>query len=150
MNRILTAARRITSRADTWVRAGRLRKRARRSTIIITILVVAELVLATVLGRLGVVDQLLSPSGQGAQLLAGLAAAALLTLRLGLVFIAPPVLVYQWVRAALVPGEAQPVQANTTRRFGRRSRPGSGPRSGPPRYPENPDPRAIMEIETNP
>ena len=90
---------------NSWAGSGRLRRRARRTTIIVIALIGIEFTMATVLGRLGVVDQLLSPSGQGAQLLAGLAAAGLLTLRLILIFAAAPVLVYQWVRAFLVTGE---------------------------------------------
>jgi hypothetical protein len=60
-----------------------------------------QVVLATILGRLGIVSQILSPSVGAKQVSYGLAAVILMLLRIMVFVVGPSLLAFVWVRALL-------------------------------------------------
>jgi hypothetical protein len=84
-----------------WFGGTPLRKIARRWTVRVLVAWLVQVVLATVLGRLGIVSQILSPNVGVKQVVYGLAAAVLIVLRITVFVIGPSVLAFVWVRALL-------------------------------------------------
>ena len=82
-----------------WVDKRRCRKRAIRWTVFTPIGWVAYLVMSTVLGRVGLIAQILSPNGGVKSAAAAFLGIGLLTVRVVLVVVAPPVLACAWVHA---------------------------------------------------
>jgi hypothetical protein len=84
-----------------WFDGAPLRETARRWTVRVLIAWLVQVVLATVLGRLGIVSQILSPNVGVKQAVYGFAAAILIVLRITVFVMGPSLLAFVWVRALL-------------------------------------------------
>jgi hypothetical protein len=93
--------RRLLDQIQAWFLADAARVRARRWTLRVLIAWVLQLALGVVLGRLGIVSQILAPSGGAKQVAYGLAAIGLMLLRILVLVGGPPILAFLWVLALL-------------------------------------------------
>jgi hypothetical protein len=93
--------RRIRRPFQAWFDVTPHREAARKWTVRILIGWILQVVLGTILGRLGIVSQILSPAAGAKQVLFGLAAVLLMLLRILVLVFGPPMLAFVWVRAIL-------------------------------------------------
>lgn len=96
-----------------WFMASPARERARRWTLRVLVGFVMQAILGALLGRMGVVSQILSPTPGAKQILFGFLAVMLMLLRLIVIVFGPSVLLAVWL-LAIWPAPAKNKRADET------------------------------------